>query len=69
VANFFTSFATDVNDNGGKLPPVPTTPAANLPPLSFTPVANNGSNYQTADNLKFKIYMLALLPKGDQKES
>ncbi len=41
------NFATSVNDAGGKLPWVSTTPAANLPP-----VANNGNNYQTADNLK-----------------
>ncbi len=40
-------FATSVNDTGGKLPPVSTTPAANLiedffhlPPVSLTPVAN-----------------------------
>jgi hypothetical protein len=40
-------------------PTVSTTPAAksplvaaNLPPVSTTPVANNGNNYQTADNLK-----------------
>jgi hypothetical protein len=26
------------------LPPVSTTPAANLPPVSLTPVANNGNN-------------------------
>jgi hypothetical protein len=26
------------------LPPVSTTPAANLPPVSTTPVANNGNN-------------------------
>jgi hypothetical protein len=26
------------------LPPVSTTPAANLPPVSTTPVANNGYN-------------------------
>jgi hypothetical protein len=45
-------FATSVNNAGGKLPPVSTTPAANLPPVAFTPVANNGSNYQTAENLK-----------------
>jgi hypothetical protein len=45
-------FATGVNDRGGKLPLVSTTPAANLPPVSFTSVANNGSNDQTADNLK-----------------
>ncbi len=31
--------ATGVNDTGGKLPPVSTTPAANLPPVSTTPVA------------------------------
>jgi hypothetical protein len=33
-------------------PPVYMTPVANLPPVSYTPVGNNGSNYQTADNLK-----------------
>jgi hypothetical protein len=27
-------FATSVNDAGGKLPQLPTTPAANLPPVS-----------------------------------
>ncbi len=46
-----------------------TTPAANLPPVSFT----MGAIIKTADNLKWTlkklIYMLALLPKGDQKES
>ncbi len=26
------------------MPPVSTTPAANLPPVSLTPVANNGKN-------------------------
>jgi hypothetical protein len=44
-------FATGVNDTGGKLPPVSTTP-----------VANNRSNYQTAGNLKWtwnKIYLYA----------
>jgi hypothetical protein len=35
---------TGVNDTGGKLPPVSTTPAANLPPVSLTPVANNENN-------------------------
>jgi hypothetical protein len=34
------------------LPQVSTIQAANLPPVSTTPVANNGNNYQTADNLK-----------------
>jgi hypothetical protein len=34
-------FAAGVIDTGGKLPPV-----------SMTQVANNGNNYQTADNLK-----------------
>ncbi len=51
------------------LPPVSTTSVANLPPVLFTPVANNGSNYQTADNLKKVIYMLTPLPKGIQKKS
>jgi hypothetical protein len=31
-------FTTGVNDTGGKLPPVSTTPAANLPLVSMTPV-------------------------------
>ncbi len=44
--------ATSVNDAGGKLPLVSLTPAANLPPVSTTPVANNGNNYQTADNFE-----------------
>jgi hypothetical protein len=67
VANFATSFASVVQ-TGGKfvtmitilaacvndtnLPPVSTTPAANLPPVSTTLMANNGSIYQTFDNLK-----------------
>jgi hypothetical protein len=34
------------------LQPVSTTPAANLPPVSTSPGANNGTNYQTDDNLK-----------------
>jgi hypothetical protein len=34
----FPLFATGVNDTGGKLPPVSTTPAANLLPVSLTPV-------------------------------
>ncbi len=56
------------------LPPVSTIPLANLPPVSITPaVANNGNNYQTADNLKWTwrkkvIYMLTLLPKCFQKK-
>jgi hypothetical protein len=56
-------FATSVNDAGGKLPPVSTTPAANLSP----PVANNGNNIrlQTSGRQKF-IYMLTLLPKDIQ---
>ncbi len=37
-------FAVGVNDAGGKLPPVSTTPAANLPPVSLTPVADNWNN-------------------------
>jgi hypothetical protein len=45
-------FAIGVNDTGGKLQPVSTTPAANLPPVSTSPGANNGTNYQTDDNLK-----------------
>jgi hypothetical protein len=41
VNNTGGKFATGVKDAGGKLPLVSTTP-----------VANNGNNYQTADNLK-----------------
>ncbi len=51
---------TGVNDGGGKLPPVSTTPAATLPPVSLTPVANNWNNIrlQTPEkNLKAKIYI------------
>jgi hypothetical protein len=36
-------FVTCINDTGGNLPPVSTTPAANLPPVLMTPVANNGN--------------------------
>jgi hypothetical protein len=36
----------NINDTGGKLT------GANLPPVQTTSVANNGTNYQTADNLK-----------------
>jgi hypothetical protein len=43
VANFATSFASVV-DTGGKLPPVPTTTAANLQLVSMTPVANIWNN-------------------------
>ncbi len=46
-------FPTSVKNASGKLPQVSTTPAENLPPVLFTPVANNGSKYQTADNLKW----------------
>ncbi len=49
---FFHQFPSVV-DTGGKLPPVSTTPAANLPPVQKKPMANNGNNYQTADNLKW----------------
>ncbi len=52
VVNTGGKFATGVNDTGGKLPMVSTTLAANFLSVSFTPVANNGSNYQTANNLK-----------------
>ena len=34
-----------VNDTGGKLPPVSTTPAANLPPVSTTPAANFATSF------------------------
>ncbi len=44
VVNTSGKFAAGVNDAGGKLPPVSTTPAANLPPVSLTAVANNGNN-------------------------
>jgi hypothetical protein len=42
------------------LPPVSTTPAANLPPVSTTPVANNGYNIRLQSSyteLKAKIYI------------
>ncbi len=43
-------FATGVNDTGGKLPLVSTTPAANLPPVSTTPAANFATSFPcTAD--------------------
>ncbi len=51
---------TGVNDNGGKLPPVSTTPAANLPQASLTQVANNGTISGCRHlkvNLKAKIYI------------
>jgi hypothetical protein len=62
-------FATGVNDTSGNLPPVSTTLAANLPL-----VANNGKQYQTADNLKWTgrkkfISMLTLLPIGVQRNN
>ncbi len=46
---------------------------ANLPPVS-TISANNGNNYQTADNLKWTwiqkfIYLLTLLPKGSERNN
>jgi hypothetical protein len=37
-------FATEINNSGGKFPPVSL--------VSLIPVSNNGNNYQTADNLK-----------------
>jgi hypothetical protein len=38
---------------GQSAPPVSTTPVANLPPvLTTTTAANNGNNYQIADNFK-----------------
>ncbi len=40
---------TCINNTGGNFA---TTPAAKLPPVSTTPVANNGNNYQSADNFK-----------------
>jgi hypothetical protein len=47
-------FATGINNAGGKLPncQLSLTLAANLPPVQTTLVANNGNNYQIADNLK-----------------
>ncbi len=47
---FFQKFAEIFASQGS--PPVSTTPVANFPPLSTIPAANNGKNYQTADNLK-----------------
>jgi hypothetical protein len=43
VDNTGGKFATGVNNTGGKLP---------LVSMTATAVANNGTNYQTADNLK-----------------
>ncbi len=55
---------TGINDTGGKLPPLSTTPAANLPPVSTTPVANfatifpsvidTGGKFATGVNDTFK---------------
>jgi hypothetical protein len=64
-------FAAGVNDAGGKLPPVSTTPVASLPPVLMTPVANNGNNIrlQTPESElegKHFMYIFPLLPKGDQ---
>ncbi len=39
---------TGVNNTGGKLPPVSTTPAANLPPVSTTPAANFATSFPCA---------------------
>ncbi len=33
-------FAADVNNTGGILPPVSTTPAANLPPVSMGTISD-----------------------------
>jgi hypothetical protein len=56
--------AAGINDAGGKLPPVSTTPLANLPPVSLTPVANNGNNIrlQTPESeLKVKNLYICFL--------
>jgi hypothetical protein len=37
-------FATNINDTGGKLPPVSMTLAVSLPTVSTKPVANNRNN-------------------------
>ncbi len=71
VANFATSFAsvvdtwskfaTSVNNTGGILPPVSTTPADNLPP-----VANNGNNIRLLRPWTWRqkcIYKLTFLLK------
>jgi hypothetical protein len=55
------------------LPPVSTTPAANLPPVSMTPVANNGINIRLQiplSELEGKnVYMCKLYyPKVSQKK-
>ena len=42
--NFATSF-NSVVDTGGKLPPISTTPAANLPPVSMTLAANFATSF------------------------
>jgi hypothetical protein len=49
--------AAVINDAGGKLPPVSTTPADKFATNVTTPVANNGNNYQTAD----KVNLLNIL--------
>jgi hypothetical protein len=45
-------FAAGINDTGGKFTTSVNDTGSKLPPVSTTPVANNGTNYQTVDNLK-----------------
>jgi hypothetical protein len=46
-------FATNVNNTGGKLPLVSTTPVVNLPPMvSMIPVESNGNNIRLLTDLK-----------------
>ncbi len=55
-------FATGVNNTGGKFATSVNDASGKLPLVSTTPVANNGKNYQTADNLKWtwkKNYLYA----------
>jgi hypothetical protein len=64
---FATSFAS-VFYTGCNLPPVSTTPAANLPSVSLTQVAKNGNNIRLLRPWRQKcIYKLTLLTKGQTK--
>ncbi len=55
-------FAANVNDTGGKLLPVSTSPGLNLPPVSMTLVANNGNN------MRLQIPYIYLLTFTIQKD-
>ncbi len=73
MANFSTSFASFV-DTGGKFATDVNDAGSKFVTGVIDVGGNNGSNYQSADNLKWTwqnkfIYMLTLLPKGVQKKS